>query len=146
MPSAEPGQGDRTRVILVVDDEEDVRNLVGEILRQAGFDVLLATHGQEALKAVERSSGLVDLVVTDVMMPELDGPTLARRIVTDWPGIPLIFMTGYPADTLADHRLLPEETPRIEKPFAVAAFLRQVRATLRPHPSNPNDSDHPSRS
>ena len=119
-----------SEVILVVDDEADIRELLKYALRQAGFTVLVSRHGQEALSLIQSRLGKVDLVLSDVMMPELDGPTLARRLAQDWPGIPILFMTGYPAEMLASADLLPAGIPRIEKPFSMASLLRQVRSAL----------------
>jgi two-component system cell cycle sensor histidine kinase/response regulator CckA len=118
-------------LILVVDDEEDVRDLVREILRSAGFDTLPAHHGEEALKLLQAHPD-VDLVLTDVMMPRYDGAMLARRIAVDWPGLPVIFMTGYPAETLKALGMLPPGEPPIEKPFPIQELVRKVREALKP--------------
>lgn len=120
------------RAILVVDDEEDVRDLVREILEHAGFSPLTAADGVAALRILQELSGRVDLVLADVMMPDLDGPTLARRVAADWPQIPVLFMTGYPADTLAALGLLSADVPRIEKPFRIRLLVSRIRAALRP--------------
>jgi two-component system cell cycle sensor histidine kinase/response regulator CckA len=118
-------------LILVVDDEEDVRDLVREILRTAGFEAIPARHGEEALEILKARPD-VDLVLTDVMMPRYDGPTLARRIARDWPDLPVLFMTGYPAETLRALGMLPPGDPPIEKPFAIQELVRKVRAALKP--------------
>ena len=118
-------------VVLVVDDEEDVRGLLREVLRTAGFAPLTASHGEEALAVLAHLAGKVDLVMTDVMMPVLDGPTLARRMARDWPGVPVLFLTGYPADTLAALGVLRADVPRIEKPFNIQDLLRAVRESLK---------------
>lgn len=117
-------------LILVVDDEEDVRDLVLEILRSAGFQALPARHGEHALEILKERSD-VDLVLTDVMMPHFDGPTLARRIARDWPELPVLFMTGYPPETLRALGMLPPGRPPIEKPFPIQDLLRKVREALR---------------
>lgn len=137
METPEPPDSNWVRVILIVDDEEDVGNLVSDILTQAGFKTLLAGQGHEALELIQRRTGKIDLVVTDVMMPGLDGPTLARRIRHDWPAIPVLFMTSYPGDTLADQGLLARDIPRIEKPFNTRSLIRQVRSILHLPPSTP---------
>jgi DNA-binding response OmpR family regulator len=117
-------------LILVVDDEEDVRELVREILRTAGFDSLPARDGDQAITVLE-SNPDVDLVITDVMMPGTDGPTLARRVAADHPGLPVIFMTGYPPETLKALGMLPPGEPPIPKPFPIQDLVRKVRAILR---------------
>jgi len=117
-------------LILVVDDEEDVRDLVREILDSAGFDTIPAGHGEEALNILKKRPE-VDLVLTDVMMPFYDGPTLARRIARDWPGLPVLFMTGYPPGTLKALGLLPPGDPPIEKPFPIRDLVRKVKKALK---------------
>jgi len=77
-------------------------------------------------------SGKVDLVLTDVMMPTMDGPTMARRVAMEWPDLPVVFMTGYPAETLAALRLLPLHVPRVEKPFRTQALLATIRRNVTP--------------
>lgn len=117
-------------LILVVDDEEDLLELVCEILRSAGFASVAARHGEEALRLLERHSE-IRLVITDVMMPHYDGPTLARRISRDHPGLPVLFMTGYPAETLEALGMLPEGEPPIQKPFAIKELIRKVKGMLK---------------
>ena len=117
-------------LVLVVDDEEDVRDLVREILDSAGFDTIPAGHGEEALDILKRRPD-VDLVLTDVMMPHYDGPTLARRIALDWPDLPVLFMTGYPPETLKVLGMLPPGDPPIEKPFPIQDLVRRVKEALK---------------
>jgi CheY-like chemotaxis protein len=117
-------------LVLVVDDEEDVRELVREILRAAGFESLPARDGKEAVGQLERHPD-IGLVLTDVMMPNYDGPTLARRVERDWPGVRVLFMTGYPPDTLKALGMLPPGEPPIEKPFPIQDLVRRVRKALR---------------
>lgn len=116
--------------ILVVDDEEDVLELVREILASAGFSTLPARNGEEAVQVMERQPH-IELVITDVMMPYYDGPTLARRIARDWPGVPVLFMTGYPAETLKALGMLPEGDPPIQKPFPIKDLVKKVRKVLK---------------
>ncbi len=116
--------------MLVVDDERDVRELVRYVLRIDGLSPLTARDGKEALEILEHLGGKVDLVLSDLMMPTVDGPTLARRMARDWPRIPLLFMTGYPAETLAVLGILAEDAPRIEKPFRIRELLTTIRGTL----------------
>jgi two-component system cell cycle sensor histidine kinase/response regulator CckA len=137
MKQAESPGADRRRVVLVADDEEDVREMVRTILGSAGFDSVAARDGKEALSVIQGLSGRVDLVLTDVMMPQFDGPTLARRLARDWPDIPVLFMTGYMADALAARGLLPADVPRIEKPFRIRHLIGKVRAALNLPPLPP---------
>jgi len=119
-------------VILIVDDEADVRELLRQALRNGGFAPLTAREGEEALSVIRHLGGKIDLVLTDVMMPLLDGATLSRRLAKDWPGLPVIFMTGYPADTLAELGFFSVDVPRIEKPFVIRELIHTIRAALEP--------------
>ncbi|HXX94213.1 MAG TPA: response regulator [Planctomycetota bacterium] len=130
MDSPEPEEARPRRLVLVADDEDDVREMVQAVLSSAGFESLSARDGQEALEVIQRRSGRVDLVLTDVMMPGFDGPTLARRLAHEWPEIPVLFMTGYMSEALAARGLLPAEVPRIEKPFRISFLIGKVRAAL----------------
>lgn len=134
MESSAEAPAESLGIILVVDDELDVRELVREILRSAGFSPLTAREGREALEIIEHLKGRVDLILTDVMMPVVDGPTLARRVARDWPNVPVLFMTGYPEETLILLGRLPREVPRIEKPFGVRDLVAKVKAALKPCP------------
>lgn len=120
----------RKALVLVVDDEEDVRELVREILRTAGYDSLPARDGDQAIDVLATHPD-VDLVITDVMMPGTDGPTLARRVAADRPGLPVIFMTGYPPETLKALGMLPPGDPPIPKPFPIQDLIRKVRDALK---------------
>jgi two-component system cell cycle sensor histidine kinase/response regulator CckA len=128
--AVEPSPAERERIVLVVDDERDVRELVRHVLRINGLSPLTARDGKEALDILEHLGGKVDLVLSDLMMPTIDGPTLAQRMARDWPRIPVLFMTGYPSETLAVLGILPEEAPRIEKPFRIRELLSTVRGKL----------------
>jgi DNA-binding response OmpR family regulator len=138
MVDASAESPDRTKVILVVDDEPDVRELLRQALKAGGFAPLTAGEGEEALAVIRHFEGRIDLVLTDVMMPVLDGVTLSRRLAKDWPSLPVLFMTGYPAETLAALGFLPAETPRIEKPFEIRELLARIRAALGSSPPGKN--------
>jgi len=130
-----PEPTERTKIILVVDDEPDVRELLRLVLKNVGFAPLTAREGEEALSVIGHLGGKIDLVLTDVMMPVLDGATLARRLAKDCPALPVLFMTGYPAETLAVLGFLPVDTPRLQKPFEIRELLARIRAALNPPPT-----------
>jgi CheY-like chemotaxis protein len=119
----------KATLLLVVDDEEDVRGLVQEILKSAGYRTLGANGGGQAVKILKERSD-VDLVLTDLIMPDYDGPTLARRVAQDRPGLPVLFMTGYPLETLKALGMLPPGDPPIGKPFPIRELIRRVRRAL----------------
>lgn len=109
--------------ILVVDDDEDVRAVTAATLRELGYDVQEAGGAAQALAALRRHPRC-DLVLSDVVMPGCDGPTLARRLRSDRPALPVLFMTGH-----ADRAKLAGEKV-IDKPFTPAALVRAVRESL----------------
>ena len=122
-----------TETILVVEDALGVRTLVCETLEHLGYTVLQAADGHEALRMLEQH-GSIHLLLTDVIMPVMDGRELARRVSTLRPGTKVVYMSGYADDTLAFYGLPQPETPYIQKPFtpvALAEKLREVLSTVR---------------
>ncbi|MEU8265626.1 response regulator transcription factor [Sphaerisporangium sp. NPDC049002] len=121
-------QTDKPRV-LVVDDERNIRDLVGVALRFHGFEVVSASRGYEALELVR--SGAPDLLVLDVMLPDLDGFELCRRLRAQGDEVPVIFLTARdaPADTV--HGLTLGGDDYVTKPFLVEALVARARAVLR---------------
>ena len=118
--------------ILAVDDDRAVLNLIDQVLNSAGYRVLAAEGGWEAIRAYETSREPVELLLTDVIMPDLTGPVLAERLRSQNPDLRVLFISGFhDADlvqrfvTLKGFRLLP-------KPFTVDALLRVVREALDP--------------
>jgi two-component system cell cycle sensor histidine kinase/response regulator CckA len=110
-----------------------VRTLVCETLEHLGYTVLQAADGHEALRMLEQH-GSIHLLLTDVIMPVMDGRELARRVSTLRPGTKVVYMSGYADDTLAFYGLPQPETPYIQKPFtpvALAEKLREVLSTVR---------------
>lgn len=121
-----PGAG---RTVLVVDDEETVRTVLVRALASDGFGVRQAENGITALAALEASSA-VDLVVTDLVMPGLDGHELGRRIAARWPGLRVLFVSGYSQEYLAAHRLLDLRLPLLRKPFLPSRLREAVLEAL----------------
>jgi signal transduction histidine kinase len=120
-----------TETILVAEDEPGVRQLVCDTLEQLGYKVLRASDGREALSILEQHRP-VQLLLTDVIMPVMGGPELARRAASVAQGIGILYMSGYTDDTLAVYGLPQPGTEYIQKPFtptALAEKLRQVLAT-----------------
>ncbi|OFW47415.1 MAG: hypothetical protein A3J29_22490 [Acidobacteria bacterium RIFCSPLOWO2_12_FULL_67_14b] len=119
-----------TETILVVEDEKGLRNLVARILQSAGYTVRTAADGKEALHELERVEGPVSLMITDVVMPGLSGPSLAEEAGRIRSGIKVLYMSGYTDDTVMRHRILDERLPFIGKPFTAVALGRKVREVL----------------
>jgi|GEM_PF-392062 len=143
-PEAQPKQ-----TILVVEDEESVRELARRILERRGYIVLTASGPGEALLISERHSGPIDLLLTDVIMPGLNGPELAERIATQRSGIRTLFMSGYTGDALArsgtqigtvqisSANLLPKPFEAAELHRRVQQMLSEISPILPPAPTAP---------
>ncbi|MBN9004702.1 MAG: PAS domain-containing protein [Rhizobiales bacterium] len=122
------GQG----TILLVEDEEGLRSLNARGLRSRGYSVVEASNGVEALEAFDERNGAVDLVVSDVVMPEMDGPTLLREMRGRNPDLKIIFVSGYAEE--AFDKSLPEnqQFAFLAKPFALSALIAKVKETMAP--------------
>ncbi len=127
-----PPRGSET--ILLVEDEPALRTLVRRLLASAGYEVLVAEHGQAALELARGLSSPVDLLVTDVVMPRLGGGRVARELKSRWPRLEVLFMSGYTGDEIAKHGVLEEGTHFLAKPFTVDSLLRRVRDVLDARP------------
>jgi two-component system, cell cycle sensor histidine kinase and response regulator CckA len=122
------GQG----TILLVEDEEGLRSLNARGLRSRGYSVIEASNGVEALEALEEKNGAVDLVVSDVVMPEMDGPTLLKTMRGKNPDLRIIFVSGYAED--AFEKSLPEnqQFAFLPKPFTLSQLVAAVKETMTP--------------
>ena len=120
--------------LLIVEDEESVRHLVCEVLQESGYTVLAAASPVEALALCDRYTGPLDLLVTDVVMPGLDGRRLANQLLERRPGLAVLFISGYPDKAIAHNRELDASLAFIQKPFTPEALARKVRAVLDAHP------------
>ncbi len=116
--------------ILVAEDDDGTRATVARILKRLGHQVLLAPDGLQALRMAEANLGRIDLLLTDVMMPGLTGPQLAARLHQQAPEIPVVFMSGYPEDALAEVKGLHLETDFVAKPFTSSVLARRVSEKL----------------
>ena len=121
LPSA-MAQG--TETLLVVDDERSVRELLERVLTSAGYEVLVAADGKQACDKAEAAK--LDLLVSDVSMPELSGPQLYDRLKSRHPGLKVLFITGYAMDVPPEAAAL----PIVRKPFSFGALTQRVRAVL----------------
>jgi two-component system cell cycle sensor histidine kinase/response regulator CckA len=118
-------------VILVAEDEDPVRNFATRVLTRAGYRVIQATDGHDALITVEREPTRIDLVLTDVVMPGMSGPELHRRLSSIHPGLKVLFMSGYPGEMPgAAKGRMPEDIAFLQKPFEDRDLLVQVRNLL----------------
>jgi len=123
---SEPGAGGG-ETVLVVEDEEAVRRLVVEVLKRQGYNVLQAENGIEALEILNGNADLLDLMVTDIVMPRMGGPEVAERVREMRPDIKVLFMSGYSADTDRHQALAAEGTSFLPKPFTPTQLAARVR-------------------
>ncbi len=119
-----------TETVLIVEDEEVVRDLASRALREFGYSVLEARHGAEALALVQRNGRPLDLVLTDLAMPEMGGRELARRLAEVAPELPVLFMSGYTGEDIEARGLLPPGSPLQTKPFSPEMLAARVRQLL----------------
>ena len=119
----------RGETILVVEDEDAVRSLIGQILELEGYAVVQAASGREALELCGRG-GRIDLVISDVVMPDMRGPELGERIARLLPDTRLLYMSGYPGQSIAYRGELPEGTAFLQKPFSQESLAQKIRELL----------------
>ncbi|HQW66199.1 MAG TPA: response regulator, partial [Gemmatimonadales bacterium] len=134
-PPSEPSPSTpQTGTILVVEDEKLLRSLVRRILERAGFTVIAAVDGEEAITLVADHTGPLDLVLTDVVLPGVNGRVVAERVTALRPGTPVLFMSGYTEDAIVHHGVLDDGIEFLEKPFTRQDLLDRIGQLLRPTP------------
>jgi two-component system, cell cycle sensor histidine kinase and response regulator CckA len=119
-----------SETILLVEDEEAMRTLTARVLREHGYAILEAATGDAGLRLAQAHAGQIDLLLADVMLPEIGGTALAGRLAELRPGIKTLFVSGYPAQALVHQGRLAMDAPVLHKPFAAPTLLRSVRAAL----------------
>jgi CheY-like chemotaxis protein len=133
-PAARPARalvrGAGTETILVVEDEEALRRVAARTLEEAGYTVLAAADGKAALRASAEHGGEIDLLVTDVVMPEMSGSALARELVKRRPSLKVAYVSGYADDAMIRQGALDAGIPFLAKPFTSTDLKRKVREVL----------------
>jgi len=139
LPKADPEEvedetaGDVLRgneTVLVVEDEDGVRELVRQILVEHGHAVLTARHGRDAMLLAQRYERPIDLLVTDVVMPEMGGSELVERLTELRPDLKVLYISGYTRDEVLRRGVSGAEAPFLHKPFTADVLMRQVRDVL----------------
>ena len=116
--------------ILLVEDEEAVRAFAARALTARGYKVYEAASGTEALEVIGDTDDQIDLVVSDVVMPEMDGPTLLRELRKTQPDLKIIFVSGYAEEAFAKHLPEDESFQFLPKPFSLKDLATAVKQTL----------------
>ena len=127
-PAEAPRRGAGT--VLVVEDDEQLRRLTHRALDAQGYTVLVADRGGTALDIARRHKGEIDLLLTDVIMPDTNGRKLAETIRAARPGMRVLYMSGYPDGAIASHGMLEPGVAYLAKPFTTEAITRKVREVL----------------
>jgi two-component system cell cycle sensor histidine kinase/response regulator CckA len=115
------------QVVLVVDDEEGLRDLLCRTLQSEGYHTQKAGHGAEALEVLETTADPVDLVVTDVVMPGMDGRELGRRLSQRWPDLPVLYISAYDVNDIFRRGSPRTSAPFLQKPFPMEGLITTVR-------------------
>ncbi|HEX6070625.1 MAG TPA: ATP-binding protein [Longimicrobiaceae bacterium] len=126
---ARPAEGG-AETLLLVEDDPAVRALAMRLLERAGYTVIEASDGAEALRIAAAHAGVIDLLLTDAVMPRLGGRELAERLLDRRPGMAVLCMSGYTDDAVLRHGIINEGAAFLEKPFTPEGLLRKVRAVL----------------
>jgi PAS domain S-box-containing protein len=119
-----------TETILVVDDEEPLRDIARRRLASAGYNVIIAADGDEAIRAASSQTAPIDLILTDVIMPKMQGPTVVNEVRKLWPEIKVLFMSGHAQPVLEAEGVLGTKFALLDKPFDKTNLLVSVRKAL----------------
>ena len=117
--------------VLLVEDEPAVRHMTSRVLQDYGFGVVDASGGHQALGVIERSDGSIDLLITDVVLPGMDGPELARRATELQPQLAVLFISGYTDEEIVRRGLLDAGRPFLQKPFTPEALVTRIGEVIR---------------
>jgi CheY-like chemotaxis protein len=136
-PPGQPGLAKHTQApsggsetVLLVEDEDSVRELVRETLQSKGYTVMEACDGINGMKVAETHHGKIDILITDVVMPGMSGRELAQRVSASRPTIKVLYLSGYTEDAIIHEGVLDPGTAFLQKPFTLQALARKVRDVL----------------
>ncbi len=131
VPTSAPAERNKTGTILVVEDETSLRRLISLSLERRGHEVLAAKDGAEAVEIFRQHGSSIDLVVSDIMMPHVDGFELKQRIAALSPDVKFVFMSGYAEETVEQRQMLLQGCAFLEKPFLPDELANKVRELLK---------------
>lgn len=117
------------KTVLIADDEEPVRRVASRLLARNGYDVREAANGTEALQILATADGSIDLLVSDIIMPEMGGLELARRVAADFPGLPVLLISGY-SDSHELGQSIPMHLDLLQKPFSGTELTAAVARSI----------------
>src|SRR5262249_49423693 len=115
------------QTILLVEDDADIRSLLAQVLTAEGYRVLTPEQGEHALEISRRHDGPIHVLVTDVIMPRLDGRELAARLAAERPQIKILFVTGYAGSALRDPEASAGDVPFLAKPFRIEELVHRIQ-------------------
>jgi CheY-like chemotaxis protein len=138
-PETAAGPAPAAACILVVEDNDAVREVAREALEMEGYRVIEASDGPQALELCQRWEGPLDLVVTDVVMPHMSGGELVRQLAARRRDLRVLLISGYTDDAVVRHGI-EAGMPFLQKPFSLEALARKVRAVLEAPPSRSEDA------
>jgi signal transduction histidine kinase len=119
-----------SETVLIVEDDDDVREVAVQILKTQGYRVLETSNGSDAFRCGEQEAGPIHLMVTDVVMPGMNGPELAKRLIPLRPEMKVLYISGYTDNAIVHHGVLEKGVNYIQKPFTVEGLARKVRDVL----------------
>jgi DNA-binding response OmpR family regulator len=119
-----------TETVVVTEDSDMVRGLASDILKRHGYKVISARDGDECIGILCEYKDPIDLLLTDVIMPDMNGKELYERILKSFNGLKVLYMSGYTEDVLAHHGILQQGVDLIHKPFSIRSLTEKVREVL----------------
>ena len=126
LPDYRPGKG----TLLFVEDEESLRVVVGDFLSELGYRVLSATNGRDAIAVSSSYEGKIDLLLTDIVMPQMSGPELVRKLRSFRPAIKVMYISGYSENILASFEVSEPGTSLLQKPFTIKVLAAKLEEAL----------------
>ena len=126
LPDYRPSKG----TLLFVEDEESLRVVVGDFLSELGYRVLSATNGRDAMAVSSSYEGKIDLLLTDIVMPQMSGPELVRKLRSFRPAIKVMYISGYSENILASFEVFESGTSLLQKPFTIKVLAAKLEEAL----------------